>query len=95
MIRSFDDALAGTGKTFVRVGTATTGEDTIDSMNAQNPRFDVSNAVHDMTARNIRSILVAVPPVVHSRSDRIGFVPFRSHELPPTLPSITSDRSLT
>src|SRR5262245_32733235 len=45
VVAAFGDALAGTGKAFLGIGLSAGGDETIDAMVAQNPRFDVANAV--------------------------------------------------
>lgn len=75
VVETIDRALAGTGKAFVGIGLRATGEADVDAMVAQNPRFAVANAVAALAEREIRSVLVSVPPVVHSRRDRTGFLP--------------------
>lgn len=75
VIEAFGETLAGTGKAFVGIGLSATGDADIDAMVVQNPRFEVSNTIKALAERNIRSVLVSVPPVVHSSRDRIGFVP--------------------
>lgn len=75
VIAAFGEALAGTGKALVGIGMRATGREDVDAMIVQNPRFAVSSAIEAMTDRDVRSVLVAVPPVVHSSRDRIGFVP--------------------
>ena len=70
-VQAFGDALAGTGKTFIGIGLgnahgpAATG----------NPRSAVSGEIAGFAARGIRSVLVAIPPVVHSTRDKSGFIP--------------------
>jgi nucleoside-diphosphate-sugar epimerase len=75
VIEAFGETLAGTGKAFVGVGLSATGDEDIDAMIAQNPRSKVSTTIKALAERNIRSVLISVPPVVHSSRDRIGFVP--------------------
>lgn len=75
VVEAFGEALAGTGKVFVGIGLSATGDEDVDAMVSRNPRFEVSNRIMALTDRDIRSVLVAVPPVVHSSRDRAGFVP--------------------
>ena len=42
---------------------------------AENPRSAVPRAIAGFPDRGIRAALVAIPPVVHSPRDRIGFIP--------------------
>ena len=73
--RAFGDALSGTGKAFVAVGIGPTGDAAVDATLEQNPRFAVPSAIADFADDDVRSVLVGVPPVVHSPRDRIGFIP--------------------
>lgn len=73
--RAFGDALSGTGKAFVAVGIGPTGDAAVDATLEQNPRFAVPSAIADFADDDVRSVLVGVPPVVHSTRDRIGFIP--------------------
>lgn len=75
VVQAFGDALAGTDKPFLAVGTRPTGDALVDAVVAQNPRSAVPRAVAEFPDRGIRAALVAVPPVVHSPQDRIGFIP--------------------
>ncbi len=75
VVRAFGDALAGTGKTFIGIGLASTGDEALDRLLEANPRVFVSRAVQALGDRGVRAILVAVPPVTHSDRDRHGFIP--------------------
>lgn len=75
VVRAFGDALAGTGKAFIGIGATPVGSDAIDRAIGANPRSVASREVAGMAERGIRSMLVAVPPVVHSTRDTGGFVP--------------------
>jgi nucleoside-diphosphate-sugar epimerase len=59
--------LAGTGKAFIGIG--------LGNAVTPNPRSAVAREVAGFAGRGIRSVLVAIPPVVHSTRDRAGFVP--------------------
>ena len=66
-VGAFGDALAGTGKAFIGIGLA--------KVVTANPRSAVAREVAGFAGRGIRSVLVAIPPVVHSSRDRAGFIP--------------------
>ena len=72
-VQAFGDALAGTGKTFIGVGLASDrdGRQVVSA----NPRSAVAHEIAGFTGRGVRSLLVAIPPVVHSTRDRQGFIP--------------------
>jgi nucleoside-diphosphate-sugar epimerase len=75
VIQAFGDALAGTGKTFIGIGSTRTGDPRRDATIMANPRSAVSDAIAGFTPRGVRAILVSVPPVTHSSRDRHGFIP--------------------
>jgi nucleoside-diphosphate-sugar epimerase len=75
VVEAFGNALTGTGKAYVAVGIAPTGDAKVDARTAQNPRAAVSRLAAGFADREIRSTLVAVPPVTHSEQDVGGFVP--------------------
>jgi len=60
-------ALAGTGKAFIGIG--------LGNAVTANPRSAVSREIAGFAGRGIRSMLVAIAPVVHSTRDNSGFVP--------------------
>jgi nucleoside-diphosphate-sugar epimerase len=66
-VQAFGDALAGTGKAFIGIG--------LGNVDSPNPRSAVAREIAGFAGRGIRSVLVAVPPVVHSARDRHGFIP--------------------
>ncbi|MGA6161766.1 SDR family oxidoreductase [Amycolatopsis magusensis] len=80
VVRTFGDALDGTGKAFV--GTSGTGAGaapgrlgTEDDVVPGAPRVDAENVVVGFAERGIRSSLVRLPPTVHSSLDHSGFIP--------------------
>ncbi len=75
VVRAFGEVLAGTGKTFIGIGIATTGNPAGDRMLEANPRTAVAREVAALDGSGIRSLLVAIPPVTHSDRDRHGFIP--------------------
>ncbi|MBD3004973.1 SDR family oxidoreductase [Streptomyces sp. 5-10] len=75
VVRTLGDTLADTGKTLIGVGLTPTGDAERDAAIAANPRSAVSRALHDLTERGVRTVLVAIPPVTHSTRDRGGFIP--------------------
>jgi nucleoside-diphosphate-sugar epimerase len=66
-VRAFGDALAGTGKAFIGIG--------LPNAASANPRSAVAREIGGFAGRGIRSVLVAIPPVVHSTLDSHGFIP--------------------
>ena len=75
VVQTLGDVLAGTGKALIGVGMTRTGtEDGDKAMNA-NPRSAVARMIAGLADRGVRSMLVAIPPVVHSTRDKIGFIP--------------------
>ncbi|MFC5829026.1 SDR family oxidoreductase [Nonomuraea insulae] len=84
-IRTFGEALAGTGKPFV--GTAGTGvlaalpgrtgtEDIVlEGGPGLQARIVAENNAIQLAEQGIRASVVRLPPVVHSALDRYGFVP--------------------
>jgi nucleoside-diphosphate-sugar epimerase len=72
-VQAFGDALEGTGKTFIGIGLGNAADG--GPAASANPRSAVSREVAGFAGRGIRSVLVAIPPVVHSARDKHGFVP--------------------
>jgi nucleoside-diphosphate-sugar epimerase len=75
VVQAFGDALAGSGKTFMGVGLAHTGDPERDAAINANPRSVVGRTIAGFTERDVRAILVGIPPVTHSTRDRHGFIP--------------------
>ncbi|MBE1879016.1 SDR family oxidoreductase [Myceligenerans pegani] len=75
VVTTLGDALAGTGKALVGVGMGSAGPESVREAVSANPRSAVADEVLGLVERDIRSVLVAIPPVVHSDLDRTGFVP--------------------
>lgn len=75
VVRTFADALAGTGKTLIGIGMTGTGSEEADRAISANPRAAVAREIATLTDRGMRPLLVAIPPVVHSERDRSGFIP--------------------
>jgi nucleoside-diphosphate-sugar epimerase len=77
VVRALGDALAGsgTGKTLMGIGMLRTGTAEGDAALAANPRSVVAHTVAGFADRGVRTMLVAIPPVVHSTRDESGFVP--------------------
>jgi nucleoside-diphosphate-sugar epimerase len=69
------DALIGTGKVFIGVGIGRTGDPTRDAAVAASPRAAAAHTIESYQGREVRTVLVAIPPVTHSNQDRAGFVP--------------------
>jgi nucleoside-diphosphate-sugar epimerase len=82
-LRAIGDALAGTGKPLVSTsGTAmleavakgrVATEDDYDPNGGY--RIDAENLVVDLAGKGIRSSVVRLPPITHSRLDHHGFAP--------------------
>jgi nucleoside-diphosphate-sugar epimerase len=83
VVEAIGAALEGSGKPFVSTsGTLTLGvkgrshaPGTEEDVRDGGPRVDSENAVVALRARNIRSSVVRLAPVVHSSLDLKGFVP--------------------
>lgn len=75
VVSAFGEELAGTGKAFIGVGVARTGDAERDAAISANPRSAVSRTIADLNARAVRAVLVGVPAVTHSTRDRHGFIP--------------------
>ena len=78
VVHALGDALAGTGKALV--GTSGTlavayldRPGTEEDAGAPGGRTDAENAVIGFAERDVRSSVVRVPPITHSRLDRHGF----------------------
>ncbi|MCH0562403.1 MULTISPECIES: NAD-dependent epimerase/dehydratase family protein [unclassified Streptomyces] len=74
-VRAVGEVLTGTGKAFVGVGLTPTGDARRDAAIDANPRSAVARAIHAYSEADVRTVLVAVPPVTHSTRDKAGFVP--------------------
>jgi nucleoside-diphosphate-sugar epimerase len=74
-VQALGDALVGTGKTLIGVGIGRTGTKDGDAALDVNPRSAVARTIAGLTERGVRSLLVAIPPVVHSKRDQHGFIP--------------------
>jgi nucleoside-diphosphate-sugar epimerase len=72
-VQAFGEALAATGKTFIGIGLPRAADG--GEVASANPRSAVSREIEGFADRGIRSVLVAIPPVVHSTRDKSGFVP--------------------
>jgi nucleoside-diphosphate-sugar epimerase len=75
VVQALGDALAGTGKILMGVGLTRTGTEAGDRALDANPRSAGARAVAGLAERGVRSVLVAIPPVVHSPRDQHGFIP--------------------
>jgi nucleoside-diphosphate-sugar epimerase len=75
VVRALGGALAGTGKTLIAVGAGPTGDARRDAVIGANPRSAVTREIAGFAQRDVRTVLVAIPPVTHSSRDKIGFVP--------------------
>ncbi|MCQ4041657.1 SDR family oxidoreductase [Streptantibioticus rubrisoli] len=75
VVRTVGEALSGTGKTLIGVGLTHTGDAKRDAAIDANPRSAAARAIAGFADQGVRAVLVAVPPVTHSRRDRHGFIP--------------------
>ncbi len=75
VVRALGNAYAGTGKTLIGIGMARTDSAANDRMLALNPRVAVAYEVMSLVEKDVRAILVGIPPVTHSDRDVSGFVP--------------------
>jgi nucleoside-diphosphate-sugar epimerase len=75
VVEAFGDALAGTGKTLIGIGFKPSGDAERDAVINANPRSVVARTIDGFTDRDVRAILVAIPPVTHSAHDSRGFIP--------------------
>jgi nucleoside-diphosphate-sugar epimerase len=75
VVQALGDALAGTGKTFIGIGVRLSGDPRRDAAVNANPRSAVGRAIDALGQRDVRTILVAIPPVTHSSNDKHGFIP--------------------
>jgi nucleoside-diphosphate-sugar epimerase len=75
VVQALGNVMAGTGKTLIGIGLRRTGDPRRDAAMAANPRSVVSQAIDDLGQRDVRTILVAIPPVTHSSRDQGGFIP--------------------
>jgi nucleoside-diphosphate-sugar epimerase len=75
VVRALGEGLAGTGKTFIGVGLAPSGDPARDATINANPRSAVSRYLAGLGDQGVRTVLVGVPPVTHSSRDRHGFIP--------------------
>lgn len=75
VVRTLGDALAGSGKALIGIGSGATGSEAVREAVNANPRSAVARDVLALTERDVRAMLVAIPPVVHSDRDQGGFIP--------------------
>lgn len=74
-VRTFGEALAGSGKTLVGIGIRRTGDAQRDAAFAANPRSAVTKALQEYIEQDVRTIFMAIPSVTHSSRDKHGFIP--------------------
>jgi nucleoside-diphosphate-sugar epimerase len=72
-VQAFGDALEGTGKIFMGIGLRNAADG--GPAASANPRRAVAREIAGFAGRGIQSVLVAIPPVVHSTRDKQGFIP--------------------
>jgi len=81
-IGAMGDVLAGTGKPFVGTsGTIPLAFGGVDGVGTETdvlpagPRIDAENAVIALVDRGVRSSVLRLPPLVHSKLDQTGYTP--------------------
>jgi nucleoside-diphosphate-sugar epimerase len=75
VVQALGDALAGTGKTLIGIGIRRTADTQRTGAVSASPRSAVTREITALGQRDVRTILVAVPPVTHGSRDRHGFIP--------------------
>ncbi|GGN04343.1 SDR family oxidoreductase [Streptomyces fuscichromogenes] len=76
VVQAFGEALAGTGKAFLGVGMGHgDGNEHLGAAYSANPRIATVRLFGEFTGQGVRTVLVGIPPVVHSARDRDGFLP--------------------
>ncbi|MEV5953024.1 SDR family oxidoreductase [Streptomyces sp. NPDC051987] len=76
VVRTFGEALAGTGKALLGVGMGHgDGNEHLGAAYGANPRQATGRLLADLAEQGVRTVLVGIPPVVHSARDRGGFLP--------------------
>ncbi|MGW7423144.1 SDR family oxidoreductase [Streptomyces sp. NPDC054813] len=74
--RAFGEALAGTGKTLFGIGMGRgDGNEHIEKTVNANPRSVTRELLGELAGQGVRTVVVGIPPVVHSTRDRGGFLP--------------------
>ncbi|MER7837351.1 SDR family oxidoreductase [Streptomyces sp. NPDC096040] len=73
--RAFGEVLAGTGKALVGIGMGLEGNEHIEETVNANPRSATRRLLGELTDQGVRTVVVGIPPVVHSTRDRSGFLP--------------------
>ncbi|MFF7979784.1 SDR family oxidoreductase [Streptomyces sp. NPDC007901] len=76
VVRAFGEVLAGTGKALMGIGMRhTDGNERLGKAYAANPRIATGRLLGELAGQGVRTVLVGIPPVVHSTRDRSGFLP--------------------
>ncbi|GLZ44906.1 oxidoreductase [Actinomycetospora sp. NBRC 106375] len=75
VVRALGEALAPNGGTLMGVGMTRTGDADLDRVIDANPRSAVTGELTALADRGVRTLLVAIPPLVHSDRDRGGWLP--------------------
>ncbi|MER5517642.1 SDR family oxidoreductase [Streptomyces sp. NPDC002763] len=73
--RAFGEVLAGTGKALLGIGMGRDGNEHVAQALDANPRSATGRLIGELTEQGVRTVLVGIPPVVHSTLDRSGFLP--------------------
>ncbi|MFF4113758.1 SDR family oxidoreductase [Streptomyces sp. NPDC001714] len=76
VVQAFGEALAGTGKALLGVGMGHgDGNEHLGAAYSANPRIATGRLLGELAEQGVRTVLVGIPPVVHSARDRSGFLP--------------------
>ncbi|MGW1622115.1 SDR family oxidoreductase [Streptomyces sp. NPDC002172] len=76
VVQAFGEALAGTGKALLGVGMGHgDGNEHLGAAYSANPRTATGRLFGELAGQGVRTVLVGIPPVVHSARDRGGFLP--------------------
>lgn len=75
VVRTLGEALSGTGKTLIGIGATRNGDPEHDAAVDASPRAEAAHVLAGFAERDVRSLLVAIPPVTHSARDSAGFIP--------------------
>ena len=76
VVRAFGEVLAGTGKALMGIGMGhADGNERLGTAYAANPRIATGRLLGELAGQGVRTVLVGIPPVVHSTRDRSGFLP--------------------
>lgn len=76
VVRAFGEVLAGTGKALMGIGMGHgDGNEHLGKAYGANPRIATGRLLGELAGQGVRTVVVGIPPVVHSTRDRSGFLP--------------------